>query len=660
MTSGGSATGEPDPSARPAVLDGEAKDSFGAVVPSTGLRATICAVIAVVWLVVQIYMSIEPTAVPATPQRAIHLGFGLLLAATVLAAHARTGRAAATWYLLGAAGVVVEWYAFREIVFQVSVGGLYRFPDTVVAVAGLLVLAVLTSRVIGWVLPVLGAVFLMIPLIGPYLPGSLRMAAASPERLVNAVYFGNEGVHGVPLDASNRYIFVFVVFGTFLAQFGASDFIVRSVTGFLAGARGGAGKMSVTASALFGITSDSSTANVTTTGIVMIPLMKRSGFSAERAAGIESAGAIGGLMVPPVLGAVAFIMVGITGIPLHEVVLAAIIPAVLYYYLLYLGVDRLAARDGIGGVSTTQPPVSRRHTVLDVIEFVTPMACLLVLLLVVRWEPSEAAGWSLLLLVVLHLLRHRSRAAVRDCLTAAVVGPQRAVVVTIITASVGVLVGPVLISGLGLDLAGGLLAIGSADVVLLLVVTMLASVVLGSGLPASATYVFLAVLFAPSLAEFGIPLLAAHMFIMYLGNVADLSPPTMATVYVASGIARSRPMRSSAYAMLFGVGGVVVPLMFVFRPELLLIDATWWRVLLSLVVAVGGLTLIVVAGVGQGRARLSTVHRVLVLACGLATAVPLDQVAIPALVVGVVLVRILPASTRTADRGPETEKELIQ
>ncbi|WP_281690119.1 TRAP transporter permease [Pseudonocardia thermophila] len=608
-------------------------------------RRFLTVAIALAWFAVQIGLSLDPTAVPAVEQRALHLGFALLLAGFVLAGRSRSRIAAAAWIVAGSAGAAVEAYALREMAFQVVYGGLYESPDLLVAVAGIVILLIVTGRLIGWVLPVLGVVLLVLPMVGDRLPSILRMASSDPSRLLNQVWFGNDGVHGVPLDASNRYIFVFIVFGTFLTVFGAGDFLMRVVRRALARARGGAGKMSVAASALFGLTSDSSAANVTTTGVVTIPVMKRSGFSADRAAGIEAAGSVGGLLVPPVMGSVAFIMAGLTAIPYHEIALAAAVPAVLYYATLYLAVDRVAARDGIRGVPAAEPPVGFRQNLLDAIEYVGPLAILVHLLVVARWEPSQAAGWALVLLVAIHLVRHRSVEAVKDCLRAAVLGPQRAVVVAIITAAVGTLVGPILISGLGLNLVTGLVSVGGGSLALLLALTVAASVVLGSGLPASATYVLLAVLLAPSLVELGVPLLAAHMFLMYLGNVADLSPPTMATVYVASGIAEARPMRTSGYAMLFGIGGLVVPLLFVFRPELLLVGGEPLGLLASLAVAAVVLYLIVSGTIGYARGPRGPATRCLLVALGLAGVSTHPWVFVPALVLGSAVALLRPGPT---------------
>jgi TRAP transporter 4TM/12TM fusion protein len=379
--------------------DGLIEPAFGAeggTSPGNGTHISsplviACSVVAITWFGAQAFMSLNPTAIPVVEQRALHLGFALLLAALMLAARAKRRTAAAAWIAAGVAGAVVEAYALQEMVFQVTFGGLYEFPDVLFAVAGMVLLSIIAGKMIGWVLPVLGVIFLVVPFFGEWLPSVFQMASSDPSRLVNQVYYGNDGVHGVPLDASNRYIFIFIIFGTFLTQFGASDFLIRVIRRALLRARGGAGKMAVAASALFGITSDSSAANVTTTGVITVPVMKRSGFSAERAAGIESAGSIGGLLVPPVMGSVAFIMAGLTGIPYYEIALAAIVPAVLYYAALYFSVDRVAVRDGLGGVTSTDPPVGLKRNLLDAIEFVGPLVALIYLLVGARWEPSQAA-----------------------------------------------------------------------------------------------------------------------------------------------------------------------------------------------------------------------------------------------------------------------------
>lgn len=620
----------------------------------------LCGAVALVWFVVQSYLAFAPAAVQAVQQRAVHLGFAAALGFFLLAAHSRRWPTRAVSLVLGVLAIPLQVYAFREIDAQTLLGGFYEFPDLPVAIIGLALLTVITVRVIGWSLPVLAVILVGLALVGEQLPGILSMASAQLDQLLASIYFGPEGVHGIPLDASNRYIFMFIVFGAFLSEFGASAYLIRLAGRGIARRRGGAGKMSVVASMLFGVASDSTTANVTTTGIITIPAMKRSGFSRERAAGVESAGAVGGQLMPPVMGTVAFIMVAITGIPYSEIVIAGIVPALLYYAALYIGVDRIAARHGIGPVVVTEDAgTSRATNVLDTIEFVTPVVVLIYLLVVPRWEPSEAAVWSLALLVVLHLARRRSLHAVKQCFRAAIIGAQRAVMVAIITAFVGVIIAPVLITGLGLNLASGFVSYAGSSILLILILTMLASLLLGSGLPSTATYVFLAVLMAPPLVEVGLPLLAVHMFIMYFGILSDLSPPTMATVYVASGIAESRPIRSAGYAMMFGIAGFIVPYLFVTRPEMLFLEGTLLDTGLAVASAAAILVLLITAGVGFGRhAALRPPVRIVLLAAALAGAFPQPLLAFGAPLLGLAVLLVAGRATARPVTEPVATAEV--
>lgn len=528
--------------------------------------------IALAWFAVQAYMAYDPTAVSVVQQRVIHLGCALALASAMWFASTRKWYLQAISLALLVAAVLIQLYTYFEVERQNEVQGLYEGLDLPVAIAGLVVVLLFTYRMFGWPMPIIGLLFIAWALWGDDLPGLLAIVGDDFDRLVPSIFYSGEGVHGIPLGASTQYIFMFIVFGSFLLEFGAGNLLNRMVRVVFRDSRGAAGKMSVASSLLFGVVSDSTTANVATTGSVMIPAMKRSGFRAEPAAGIESAGAVGGQIFPPVMGSVAFIMVSLTGISYTTVIAAALIPALLYYLALFLAVDGHAARHGIGPAPAddNDEQVSKKDLWLDAIVMVTPLGLLIYLLVFARWEPGEAAVWSLGAVTVLYLLRHRSWAAVRTIIRATVTGSKRAVLVAVITGAVGTIIGPVLISGLGLQLTGSLIDLSGGSMWALFVLTLIGSLVLGSGLPSTATYILLAILVAPPLAELGVPVLVIHMFIMYAGVLSDLSPPTMATVFVASGIAGSKPLRTGMLAMGFGIAGLIVPFMFVNRGGLLM------------------------------------------------------------------------------------------
>ncbi|GAB3457912.1 TRAP transporter permease [Actinophytocola sediminis] len=539
---------------------------------ATSVGRHLVGAVALAWFVIQAYMAYDPAAVSVVQQRVIHLGCALALASAMWFASTTKWYLQAVSLVLLVASVLIQLYTYFEVERQNEVQGLYEGLDLPVAIAGLVVVLFFTYRMFGWPMPVIGLVFIAWALWGDELPGLLAVVGDDFERLIPAIFYSGEGVHGVPLGASTQYIFMFIVFGSFLLEFGAGDLLNRVVRVVFRRSRGAAGKMSVASSLLFGVVSDSTTANVATTGSVMIPAMKRSGFRAEPAAAIESAGAVGGQIFPPVMGSVAFIMVSLTGIPYTTVIAAALIPALLYYLALYLAVDGHAARNGIGPAPADEDedPVSRRDLWLDAIVMVVPLGFLIYLLVIARWEPGEAAVWSLGAVTILYLVRHRSVSALRTIVRATINGTKRAVLVAVITGAVGTIIGPVLISGLGLQLTGSLIDLSNGNMWALFVLTLLGSLVLGSGLPSTATYILLAILVAPPLVELGVPLLVIHMFIMYAGVLSDLSPPTMATVFVASGIAESKPMRTGMLAMGFGVAGLVVPFMFVNRDGLLM------------------------------------------------------------------------------------------
>lgn len=574
--------------------------------------------VALAWFAVQAYMAYEPSAVSVVQQRVIHLGCALALASAMWFAATTKWHLQLTALAMLVLSVLVQLYTYFEVERQNEVQGLYEGLDLPVAIAGLVIVLYFTYRMFGWPMPIIGLVFIAWALWGEDLPGLLAVVGDDFERLIPSIFYSGEGVHGVPLGASTQYIFMFIVFGSFLLEFGAGDLLNRVVRVVFRRSRGAAGKMSVASSLLFGVVSDSTTANVATTGSVMIPAMKRSGFRPEPAAAIESAGAVGGQIFPPVMGSVAFVMVSLTGISYTTIIAAALIPALLYYLALFLAVDGHAARHGIGAAPpATEDEVPRRELWLDAIVMVVPLGLLIYLLVVERWEPGEAAVWSLAAVTILYLVRHRSVAALRTIIRATINGTKRAVLVAVITGAVGTIIGPVLMSGLGLQLTGSLIDLSNGNLWALFVLTLIGSLVLGSGLPSTATYILLAILVAPPLIELGVPVLVIHMFIMYAGVLSDLSPPTMATVFVASGIADSKPLRTGMLAMGFGIAGLIVPFMFVNR-EGVLMQGGPWTVLTDTLFAVLCVAAMAAAIAGHLGGRLGVPARIACLAAGIA------------------------------------------
>jgi TRAP transporter 4TM/12TM fusion protein len=473
---------------------------------------------------------------------------------------------------------------------------------------GLLIVAILEGarRTIGWPLPALTMLALAYAVVGGDLPGLLGHRGYSARRIISTLYLTYDGIFGLILGVSATFVFLFVLFGVFFRESGAGQFFLELAQALLGGVRGGSAKVAIVGSSLFGMISGSTVANVGTVGTVTIPLMKRSGFTAGGAAAVESAASVAGQLMPPVMGAAAFIMAEVLGVPYIQVAMAAALPAALYYFALFMMVDLQAARLGLRGL-----PVEERPTLGPVLRrgwpALIPVAVLIYLMGVVGYSPGLACVWATVTVVVLGRVRGTlSPGAVVRTLGD---GALAALEVVMAVACVGVIIGLVVLTGIGLKLSTLLLDASGGSLFVLLVLTMVASLVLGTALPTTATYVLLAVLVAPAVVKFGVPMMAAHLFVFYFGVIADITPPTALCVFVAANIAGAPFLRTCWLACRLALAGFILPFFFVYGPGLVLIGS-WGAVGLAVVSATLGVVALAVALEGYLRRPLAWFDRV--------------------------------------------------
>ncbi|HEX9723394.1 MAG TPA: TRAP transporter permease [Vicinamibacteria bacterium] len=472
------------------------------------------------------------------------------------------------------------------------------------AAAGILLLVLEASRrLLGPVLSILSAAFLLYGYFGAYIPGRFGHRGYSLTEILEYTSLTTEGIFGVALGVSSTYIVLFVLFGAFLERTGLMDFFNETALAVAGRTRGGVAKVSVISSALLGTINGSAIANVVTVGSFTIPLMKRSGFSPAYAAAVEATASMGGQLMPPIMGVAAFLMADMLAIPYGRIASAAVIPAFLYFFAAGAMIHFRAAREGQRGLSRDELPrlgplLFRRGYLL------LPVAAL-VYLLFSGYTPTYAAVYSILFTVAVSVigsladLRKRggsSRAEVfrrrgvgiADLAGALERGVANTVPVAVACAVVGIIVGVVTQTGLGLKLSGAILALSGGSVLAAAVLTMLASIVLGFGLPTIPTYIICVTMAAPVLLELGVLPLAAHLFVMYFGTLADLTPPVMLAVYAATGIAGANPWEAGLQSVKLATAGFVVPYIFIFSPVLLLHDFTVPSLVLALATAVVG------------------------------------------------------------------------
>ncbi|HUF51810.1 MAG TPA: TRAP transporter fused permease subunit [Longimicrobiales bacterium] len=487
--------------------------------------------------------------------------------------------------------------------------------DLIAGCIALLVVLELTRRAVGWPLVVVAVGALAYAAAGPLLPGFLAHRGYPVRRVIEHLYLSSEGLWGVPLGVSADFVYLFILFGALLEVAGGGALLVALAARVAGRARGGPAMTAAVASALMGSLSGSAVANVATTGAVTIPLMKRAGFKPHFAGAIEAAASTGGQLMPPVMGAGAFILATWTNTPYITVATAALVPALLYYAALLAAIHFRAVRMGLEPL-----PELAREPVLRRLHLLLPLAGVIVLLALGR-SPMRAAFWGVITALAVIMLRRETRltgAAAARVLVAAASG---AVQIAAACAAAGIIVGVASLTGIGLRMSELIILLSQGMLPLALLLTALTSLILGMGLPTTAAYVVLAALSAPALVALGVPLLAAHLFIFYFGCMSNVTPPVSLAAYAAAGMADAPPMRTAVTAMTLAGAGFIVPFMFVYGPPLLLIGSMG-EIMLAIATALLGVTALAAAVIGQARAPLRAWERMLAFAAAIALIFP--------------------------------------
>lgn len=544
----------------------------------SGLLQRAISVIAIAWSVYHLYTGLLGVMAPGIPHEnsyvAFHLTFGVVLVFLVhpltLGRSGGRGWPRALDLLLALAGLVsIGYLGVNFVDLQTRNGALARWEYVLGGVA-VLVLLEGTRRAIGPVVPGIAVVFLLYAYFGNSIPGPLGHRGYSLQRIIDDNYVLWDGILGTPAHASAKYVFLFILFSAVLRQGGGGQFFIDVATALFGMVRGGPAKIAVVASSLFGTMSGSSVANVVGTGSFTIPLMIRTGYRPHFAGAVEAVASSGGQIMPPVMGAAAFVMAEILGIPYLRVCLAAAIPAILYYLALFLMVDLEAARTGLKGVPAEQIP--KLPSVLARGIHLSLPLLVIVVLLVEQYSAMVAGFWATVAAVVASQLRRHTRMGPKDLLESLEQGARGAVEVAVSCGCLGIIISTLLLTGLASKLSGLLVQMAQGNVLVLLILTMLTSLLMGMGLPTIACYVILAALVAPALADLGMPKLVAHLFIFYFGTLSHITPPVAIAAYAAAGIANSNPMRVGFTACRLGLTGFIVPFMFVYGPELVFLS----------------------------------------------------------------------------------------
>ncbi|MEG0116108.1 MAG: TRAP transporter permease, partial [Hydrogenoanaerobacterium sp.] len=488
-------------------------------------------------------------------------------------------------------------------------------------------------RVVGVPILIVASVFILYALMGPYMPGFLWHGGYSIERVANHLFFTTSGVFGTPIGVSSTFIFLFILFGAFLEKTGVGKLFIDLANSIAGRFAGGPAKVAVISSALQGTVSGSSVANTVSTGSFTIPAMLKLGYKPEFAGAVEASASTGGQLMPPIMGAAAFLMAETIGIPYAAVVKAAIIPAILYFSGILISVHLEAKKIGLKGMDVKDIPKAgivfreRGHLLIPLIimiymlivgytatyaalsailfsltaysigvwALIPGVAFVVALIMGVQFFPSVAMAGILWLVIC--AFRRKIGLTIGDILTALETGARNILGVAIACAVAGIIVGIVTLTGLGLNLANGLKGLAGDNVLLMLFFTMVASIILGMGVPTTANYLITSTICAGALVAMGIPVIAAHLFVFYFGIVADITPPVALAAMAGSAIAKGDPFKTGVTATRIAIGAFIVPYIFAFNQQMLMMDVTFFGIiqivitsLLGMYAVSGGLT----------------------------------------------------------------------
>ncbi len=489
-------------------------------------------------------------------------------------------------WVFAALSLVTGGYIVLNYSELVTRAGMPTQPDIIM---GFIIIALVLEagrRIAGKEIAILAIIFMAYAYFGPLLPGFISHRGYSLPDIAEYMYLTTEGVFGIAIGVSSTYIFLFVLFGAFLGKSGMGQFFNDLAMAIAGSGKGGPAKVAVVSSGLLGSINGSAVANVVTTGAFTIPLMKKIGYEPEFAGAVEATASCGGQILPPVMGATAFIMAEYLGLPYIKIAAVAVVPALLYYLGVITIIHLRASKKGLVGLPKDQlPKVSavmkeRGHLLIPLVG--------LLYLLIKGYTPIYAAFYSILLTIGASALRKDTRMSFNDIIDALEEGTRTALGVAMACATVGLIIGVATLTGFGLKLAGAILFLGKGNLFATLVLTMIACIVLGMGLPSIPAYIITATMAAPALAEMGIPPLVSHMFVFYFGMLANLTPPVALAAFAGAGIAGGNTTQTGIQAVKIALAGFVVPYIFAFNNSLLLIDTTFAEASVVIVTAIIG------------------------------------------------------------------------
>ncbi len=592
-------------------------------------RQYITVVVSLCFCAFQLYATLSGT-ITAQVLRATHLAFVQLLAFLLFPATKKMPRDTLPWYDIALGLIGAACWMYIVINFQTIVrrAGMYTTLDITVACIGMLILFDSCRRIVGLPILIIALCFILYAFVGKYLPGFLNHRGYSLKRVASHLFFNTEGIMGTPIGACSTFIFLFILFGALLEKTGIGQFFIDSCNAIAGGASGGPAKVAVLSSALLGTVSGSSVSNTVGSGSFTIPMMKKLGYKGEFAGAVEASASTGGQLMPPIMGAAAFLMAESLGLPYVTIVKAAILPAILYFTGIFITVHLEAKKLGLKGMPKDQLPkfaplfLKKGYMLLPLIVIIT--------FLCIGKTAVYAAFMGILSCLAIGVatsfvdLAHGKKPTftINDLIEVSCTGARNIISVAIACGMAGIIIGIVTLTGIGLKFGAGLISISHGIPLITLFLTMVSSIILGMGAPTTANYLITSTITAGAIIKLGFEPLAAHMFAFYFGIIADVTPPVALAAIAGAAIAKAKPMRTAFNATKLAIGAFIIPYMFVFNPQMLMIGATAGTILSICVTAIIGMFGISVALEGYAFRRAHWLQRLLFGIAGFLCIIP--------------------------------------
>ncbi|KLI15990.1 TRAP transporter permease [Brachyspira hyodysenteriae] len=586
-------------------------------------------VISVVFCLFQLY-SILSGKITAQVVRATHLAFVILLAYLLFPMKKDMPKDKLPWYDVIFAIIGAGSWSYITINFETIVrrAGIYTTTDIIIGIIGILLVFEACRRIVGLPILVISIIFIIYALFGAYAPGFLNHRGYSLQRLVSHLFYNTEGIMGTPIGASATFIFLFIFFGALLDKTGIGQFFIDICNAIAGGFDGGPAKVAVLTSAMFGTVSGSSVSNTVGTGSFTIPMMKSLGYRPEFAGAVEASASTGGQLMPPIMGAASFLMAESLGIPYMEVAKAAIIPAILYFTGIFIMVHLEAKKTGLKGLSRDSLP-KIGELLMKKGYLVIPLATIIYFFVLGKTAIYAglmgiiAAGLVAIVNSIVDIIMKRKVSfGFNDLIDVFVNAARNIISVAVACAMAGVIIGVITLTGLGLKIGAGLISISGGIPLLLLFLTMISSIILGMGVPTTANYLITSTIAASAIIGLGYEPLAAHMFVFYFGIIADVTPPVALAAMAGAAIAKSDPLKTGIEATKLSIGAFIIPYMFIFNPDILMINTTIADVIPILITSLIGMFGVSAGLEGYVFRKCKPYERILFIVAGLLSIYP--------------------------------------